>query len=88
MCYSTKPPSLYIPVSWWFVETKLSFNGGSACTHYSLIVNSRREGEKRLTDHIAELKKQLIARDQMIQRLQKDLKGKEQVHFPFAIHTV
>lgn len=40
----------------------------------------RREGEKRLSDHIAELKKQLAARDQMIQRLQKDLKGKEQVY--------
>lgn len=40
----------------------------------------RREGEKRLNDHIAELKKQLAARDQMIQRLQKDLKGKEQVY--------
>ena len=40
----------------------------------------RREGEKRLTDHIGELKKQLAARDQMIQRLQKDLKGKDQVH--------
>lgn len=39
-----------------------------------------REGEKRLSDHIAELKKQLAARDQMIQRLQKDLEGKEQVH--------
>lgn len=39
-----------------------------------------REGEKRLSDHIAELKKQLAARDQMIQRLQKDLTGKEQVH--------
>lgn len=37
-----------------------------------------REGEKRLTEHIQELKKQLAARDQMIQRLQKDLKGKEQ----------
>ena len=40
----------------------------------------RREGEKRLTDHIGELKKQLAARDQMIQRLQKDLKGKDEVH--------
>ena len=42
----------------------------------------RREGEKRLADHIGELKKQLAARDQMIQRLQKDLKGKDQVHPP------
>ena len=42
----------------------------------------RREGEKRLTDHIGELKKQLAARDQMIQRLQKDLKGKDQVIYP------
>ena len=43
----------------------------------------RREGEKRLTEHIQELKKQLAARDQMIQRLQKDLKGKEQVKYFF-----
>lgn len=48
----------------------------------------RREGEKRLTDHIGELKKQLAARDQMIQRLQKDLKGKDQVHHPHSIFFV
>ena len=81
MCHSTKPPSLFI--RWWHVEKKLPFNRGS--THYSHIVHYRREGEKRLTDHIGELKKQLAARDQMIQRLQKDLKGKEQVNFPSAI---
>ena len=48
---------------------------------YIIVIACRREGEKRLSDHIAELKKQLAARDQMIQRLQKDLTGKEQVFF-------
>lgn len=48
----------------------------------------RREGEKRLTDHIGELKKQLAARDLMIQRLQKDLKGKDQVHHPHSVFFV
>ena len=44
------------------------------CPHFC-----RREGEKRLSEHIKELKKQLTARDQMIQRLQVDLKAKEKV---------
>ena len=39
----------------------------------------RGQGEKRLNDHIAELKRQLTARDEIIQRLQKDLSGKEKV---------
>ena len=45
----------------------------------NVVYTNSREGEKRLNEHIGELKKQLSARDTMIQRLQKDLKQKEQV---------
>ncbi len=37
----------------------------------------RADSEKRLSEHITELKKQVKGRDDIIQRLERDLKAKE-----------